>query len=143
MLAAVGAYANCGGPAVPSPFPAYAYDIDNDGAIDRFVAMRCPGSKADQLEVLTGKNPQGHPQRLGGDDAGPLIHHRDEVDLEHGCLMFADRTVLVGVAGGGNPSAVAVSRIGHWDSGTHRVVMREAPHGLTIPCGAIVPAART
>jgi len=135
---AFGVYLNCGGPASPSRFATYEYDINDDGAIDRFVAMRCPDSKSDQLEVFDGKFLEDRPQRLGGAYAGPLIHLNKQVNLDHGCLMFSGRTLLVGVgAEGQDQSAVKVAWIGHWNPERNRIDMVANTRRLVIPCAAV------
>jgi hypothetical protein len=139
MSAAYGQLLDCNGPAAPSPLPPYLYDIDGDDHRDTFVAMRCPGNSHDQLEVFTGTAAKDRPERFSGAAQHPLIHRDLEVDLGHGCLMFARGTVLVGVGSkNGNLSAVPVTWIGRWDKATRRVQMsRQEPPTQTIPCNTV------
>lgn len=138
-----GAYLNCGGPAMPSPLASYKYDINDDGFIDRFVAMRCPRGKHDQLEVFTGKSPEDRPERLGGENARPPVHLQDHLNLAYGCLMFSDRTVLIGVGEDDRDASVAkLVLIGHWNPQRNEVEMVDVTdRDLAIPC-AIVPRAK-
>ncbi|MEV0713132.1 hypothetical protein [Asanoa sp. NPDC050611] len=135
-----GVYLNCGGPAAPSQLRDYSYDLDGDGTADHFTAMRCPRTQSDQLEVFSGRSPDDRPQRLGGADAGPLIHRDEHVNLDYSCLMFSGRTVLVGVRDADDePNVVPVAWIGEWDSARKKVAMRPDTRGFTIPCAAAAP----
>jgi hypothetical protein len=82
------------------------HDVTGDGEDEAFVAMRCAGATAGQLEVYGGTSDPRHPRRL------MVLVHREEGVVLDTCVFFTGAWAIAIGRSGGAP----VRRQATWDN---------------------------